>query len=92
MILDGNSEVGSAKVYATQKEMNQHFEIEELKKQNESMKEALQFYANKDNWTYTDTYNFAGSAIHKDDEEILSNAYNDIVGGKLARQTLEKIK
>ena len=48
MILDGNSKVGSAKVYATQKEMNQHFEIEELKKQNEIMKEALEAIKQQD--------------------------------------------
>ena len=31
MILDGNSKVGSAKVYATQKEMDQEKQIEKLK-------------------------------------------------------------
>lgn len=69
-----------------------YFKIEELEKQNNSMKEALEFYANVDSWFHTDSYNVTGTIIDESDEESLDIKYKSISGGKRARQALEKIK
>lgn len=69
-----------------------YFKIEELEKQNNSMKESLEFYANEDNWCYIDSYDVTGVMIDESDEESLGTKYKYIRGGRIARQALEKIK
>ena len=67
-------------------------EIKGLKKQNEIMKESLEFYANEDNWCYLDGDDVPGIIIDESDEESLDTKYKYTRGGSLARQALEKIK
>lgn len=63
--------------------------ISALKRENEKLKEALGFYANKDNWVGSwGVY----AEINDLDREEIKPPWADKCGGKRARQTLNEIK
>jgi len=70
----------------------------QLTQENEKMKEALRFYANRFSWTESDhpTHEYYAGAIKNDDSlveytEADGDIFKDFCGGKLARQVLREI-
>lgn len=68
-------------------------DFEKLEKENAMMKEALEFYADKDTWQsvyvgYGDKSQIKGLDL----EDLSSSDRPDEYGGKLARQTLKELE
>ena len=68
-----------------------------LEAENKKLKEALGFYANKDNWTSNDIHSWHshGSTIKGCDDECFANkgrSGSDWRNGKLARQVLKELE
>lgn len=72
-----------------------HFEIISLKNQVETLKKCVEFYANKENWSYFDIHSWStGESTPRGDTECLEgygNKGSKSYGGKLARETLKKL-
>ena len=75
-------------------------EIEKLKQENEKLRECVEFYANKDNWSDNDLFGCPSSIIG--DSEYGKETYEYkhkyqfskhlTLGGKKARQTLKDLE
>lgn len=84
MIIDGNSRSGSKnRVYQTSMELELSRKINQLTKANEVLKNALDLYADKDNWE-----EYAGFTLEIDGTN--SNEANPSYFGFTANKALEK--
>lgn len=61
-------------------------------KQIKILKEALEFYANRNNWRYSGSDRFDCNIDHRDAEKIKTGSQKDTVGGKKAREALKQIE
>lgn len=62
--------------------------IDALRKENDALREALEFYANKDNWMYVDVNGSYTSKLGVTLHRIGANIETE--NGKRSRQVLEK--
>ena len=66
---------------------------DQLKQDLEDCIEALEFYGDKSNWHEDDDTDSIFNACESDDEEnIIEKGYSYYYGGKLARETISKLK
>ena len=72
---------------------------EKLKEENNKLRDALKFYANRFSWTKSDhpTHDYYAGAIRNDDSlveytEADGDVFKDFCGGKLARQCLKELE
>lgn len=64
-------------------------QLADAEKQNQILREALQYYANKENWYPGDSFKQFCRIDENDMEYFPYTKSSDLIGGKLARQVLK---